>query len=140
MLMVSRKVYLLFSGLLITSAVIAAGNGHPKGLWMLEKIDSEIPFAGLRLNKNDRFELLVYDNMYQLYAIEDPIKQKSDSSWELKNNADYSNTFLMTMDRNKLRLVNTDDQKMFFFKTTQNKLKNAIEQKSYKPSNKKVNE
>ena len=128
MLMACRRASLLLSGFLVTSAVLAASGGHPKGFWMLENTDSDMPFGGLKLNKNDHFELLIYDNECQLYSVEGSIKQKSTTSWELKNSVDYSNTFLMVRENKKLKLVDTEDQKMFFFETTQSKLEKEIKQ------------
>ena len=95
---------------------------------MLENTDPDMPFGGLKLNKSDHFELLIYDNECQLYSVEGSIKQKSNASWELKNSVDYSNTFLMVREDKKLKLVDTEDQTMFFLETTQSKLMNEVKQ------------
>ena len=127
-----QRAFLLLSGFLVTSAVLAAGGGHPNGFWILENTDPDIPFGGLKLNMHNRFELLIYDSECALYVVEGSIKQKSAYSWELKNSVDYSNTFLMIREGEKLKLVDTEDQKMFFFKTTQSKLDKAIKQRCKK--------
>ncbi len=128
MLSACRRAYLLFSGFLITTAVIAIPAGHPEGFWILENTGTEVPFGGLRLNHANLFKLLIYDDNCQLHTVEGTIKQKTTNSWELKNTFDYSNTFLMTQQDRQLILIDTEDtdQKMFFTETTQSKLDNQI--------------
>ena len=145
MLMASKRASLLLSGILVTlvTNTVSAAGSTPEGFWMLENTDTDMPFGGLKLNTSHHFELLIYDNKCLPYTVEGDIKQKTVNNWELKSNIDYSNTFSLTRDGKKLKLVDTENQSMFFFETTENNLKKAIKQNCKKTNatlNKKVNE
>ncbi len=120
--------FLIPSGLiaLLIGLSATADSQPPRGFWLLESVNEETPYGGLKLNTPNKFTLLIYDNHCKLYTVNGSIKQKSDNSWELKNHVDYSNTFILKRRGDKLELVDTEDEQLLFTLTTADELKQGI--------------
>ena len=110
----------------LSNAAMATSVPQPTGYWVLENISTDTPYGGLKLDKPGRFELLMYDNLCQLYKAEGGIRQKSEQTWVLRNSVDHSNTFIMTKKAQQLQLVDTEGVHMLFSETTSQKLKQGI--------------
>lgn len=128
MLFACRRASLLLSGFLISGAVtatLAAQSTQPDGYWVLENKDSEKPYGALKLNRPKAFSLLVFDSNCQLYRVEGEVLQKN-NSWELKNQADHSNVFILTKKAKKLKLVDTEGQVMLFTSVSEAELEEEL--------------
>ena len=121
----------LFLGCFIPCAIAAQEPAQPTGYWVLENKDDEKPFGGLKLDRPESFSLLVFDSNCQLYQMDGNIRKKH-QAWELKNRHDHSNTFVLTREANKLKLVDTEGQVMLFIPSSKEKLNKAVDSMSHK--------
>lgn len=121
MFITSRRASHRFSAFLLCAAItvpLAAKSMQPDEYWVLENRDPEKPYGGLKLNRlNSRFAILLFDSNCQLYRAEGNVRQNNqgiNAVWELKNQADHSNVFIMTEEAHSLKLVDTEGQIMLF--------------------------
>lgn len=114
--------------LLISCFIMAGSSTQPSGYWVLDNISDETPYGKLELDHPMSFKLLIYDCACQHYKAEGSVRKKTEQSWELKNAADYSNTFIMTRKEKKLQLVDTEGQCLLFSKTTSKTLEQGVSQ------------
>ena len=128
MLETCRPSFTILFWFALSNIAMAASVSQPSGYWMLENTNNDMPYGGLKLDKPEHFELLLYDSDCQLYRAEGSIRKKLEQTWELKNSVDHSNTFIMTRQAYQLQLVDTEGVKLLFTKTTSQKLKQGIRQ------------
>ena len=128
LMFIARRVAFLLVCMVVWEAAWAT---EPDGYWILDTIDAETPAGGLKLNQPQSFSLLLFDSNCELYQAKGKVKKK-EHAWQLKNQADHSNVFMLTQEPPKLKLVDTEGQTLLFIPASKSgldaSLKKAKEQ------------